>query len=120
MAQGNGTIHLIKDAIVKKEHEQMMAIKSEALLGYVKYQAPKGRNDDTVMAAALMCWGLDRYAGNQLAGPFTDAMLNPLNKKEIDPSCQIDTDAIILKMESKQIAGFGTDDEQENICPNYE
>jgi hypothetical protein len=119
MAQGNSTIHLIKDPIVKREHEDMMATKSEALLGYVKYSAPKGRTDDTVMAAALMCWGLDRYAGNQIAGPFTDNELNPLVKKKIDLSCQIDIDSLILKSESKQIAGFGTEEDQ-NICSNYE
>jgi len=119
MAQNNATIHLIFDMIVKKEHEQMMAIKSEALQGYIKYQAPKGRNDDTVMAGALMCWGLDHYTANQLAGPFTDNELNPLLKKKIDPSCQIDIDALILKSESKQIAGFGTEEDQ-NICSNYD
>ena len=119
MAQGNSTIHLIKDPIVKREHEDMMATKSEALLGYVKYSAPKGRTDDTVMAAALMCWGLDRYAGNQIAGPFTDNELNPLVKKKIDPSCQIDIDSLILKSESKQIAGFGSEEDQ-NICSNYD
>jgi hypothetical protein len=119
MAQGNHTIHLIRDLVTKKEHEDMLAIKSEALQGYVKYCAPKGRTDDTVMAAALMCWGLDRYAGNQLAGPFTDNELNPLVKKKIDPSCQIDVDAMILKSESKQIAGFGNEEDQ-NICANYD
>jgi len=119
MAMANSTIHLINDAIVKKEHEQMMAIKSEAMQGYVKYQAPKGRNDDTVMAGALMCWGLDRYSGNQIAGPFTENELNPLTKKKIDPSMQIDADALILKSESKQIAGFGTEEDQ-NICQGYD
>lgn len=119
MAMANGTIHLIKDAIVKKEHEQILAIKSDAMQGYVKYQAPKGRNDDTVMAGSLMCWGLDRYAGNQIAGPFTEAELNPLLKKKIDPSMQVDVDALIAKMESKQIAGFGNEEDQ-NINFNYE
>jgi hypothetical protein len=119
MAQNNGTIHLILDQIVKKEHEQMMAIKSEALQGYIKYQAPKGRNDDTVMAAALMSWGLDHYTVNQLAGPFTDAQLNPLLKKKIDPASQIDIDEIIRKNESRQIAGFGNEEDQ-NICSNYD
>jgi hypothetical protein len=119
MAQGNSTIHLIKDPIVKREHEDMLAIKSESLQGYIKYQAPKGRFDDTVIAGSLMSWGLDHYAGNQLAGPFTDAELNPLNKRKIDKSCQLDVDEIILKSESRQIAGFGDESEQ-NICSNYD
>jgi hypothetical protein len=119
MAQNNGTVHLIKDAIVKKEHEEMMAIKSEQLMGYVKYCAPKKKHDDTVIAAALMCWGLDHYAGNKLIGPITEAELGLLNKKKIDPSCQIDADEIILKSESRQIAGFRTEEDQ-NICPNYD
>ena len=119
MAQGNHTIHLINDPVTKKEHEDLLAIKSEALQGYIKYQAPKGRTDDTVMAAALMSWGLDHYAGNQLAGPYNDAELNPLLKKKIDPSMQIDVDALILQSESKQIAGFGGSENQD-VCSNYD
>ena len=119
MAQGNSTIHLIKDPVTKKEHEDMLAIKSEALQGYIKYQAPKGRTDDTVMAAALMSWGLDHYAGNQLAGPFTDNELNPLLKKKIDPANQIDIEEIIRKSESKQISGLFSE-EDPNICQNYD
>jgi len=119
MAQGNYTIHLIKDPVTKKEHEDMLAIKSETLQGYVKYQAPKGRNDDTVMAAALMSWGLDHYTANQLAGPFTDAELNPLTKKKIDPSCQLDIEEILRKSESKQISGLFSEEDQ-NICSNYD
>jgi hypothetical protein len=119
MAQNNFTIHLINDPVVKKEHEQMLAIKSEALMGYVKYTAPKKKHDDTVIAAALMCWGLDRYAGNQLAGPFTDNELNPLLKKKIDPANQIDVEEIIRKSESRQIAGLFSEEDQ-NICSNYD
>jgi hypothetical protein len=119
MAQGNSTIHLIKDPVTKKEHEDMMAIKSESLQGYIKYQAPKGRTDDCVMSAALMSWGLDHYAGNQLAGPFTDAQLNPLMKKTLDLSMQIDIEEIIRKSESKQISGLFSE-EDINICSNYD
>ena len=119
LAMENMTIRLLPDQITKKEHESFEMKKSEGATGYIRYSAPKGRHDDTIMSAALAVWGLDRYAGNQIAGPFTDNELNPLIKKKIDPSCQIDVDALILKSESKQIVGFGTDEDQ-NICSNYD
>jgi len=71
------------------------------------------------MAAALMCWGLDHYAGNQLAGPYNDAELNPLLKKRIDPSMQLDVESIILKNESRQVSGLFSEEDQ-NICENYD
>jgi len=108
LGMDNMTFRLLNEQVTKKEHESLEMKKSDGATGYIRYSAPKGRNDDCVMAAALAVWGLDRYAGNQLAGPFTDAELNPILKKKIDPSSQIDVDAMIAKMESKQIAGFGT------------
>jgi hypothetical protein len=119
LAMDNMSIRLLNDQTTKKEHESLEMKKSESATGYIRYAAPKGRHDDCVMAAALAVWGLDRYAGNQLAGPFTENELNPLVKKKIDPSCQIDVDAMILKSESKQIAGFGSEEDQ-NICANYD
>jgi hypothetical protein len=115
----NMTFRLLNEQITKKEHESLEMKKSEGATGYIRYAAPKGRHDDTVMAAALAIWGLDRYAGNQLAGPFTDNELNPLLKKKIDKSCQIDVDELILKSESRQIAGFGSEENQD-ICANYD
>ncbi len=119
LAMDNMSIRLLNDQTTKKEHESLEMKKSESATGYIRYAAPKGRHDDCVMAAALAVWGLDRYAGNQLAGPFTENELNPLVKKKIDPAHQIDVDAMIAKMESKQIAGFGSEEDQ-NICANYD
>ena len=120
LGMDNMTFRLINEPVTKKEHESLEMKKSDGATGYIRYSAPKGRHDDCVMAAALAVWGLDRYAGNQIAGPFTDAMLNPLIKKPIDKSCQLDIDELIAKNESKQIAGFGTDADEQNICSNYE
>jgi phage FluMu gp28-like protein len=119
LAMENMTIRLLPDQITKKEHESLEMKKSEGATGYIRYAAPKGRHDDCVMSSALAVWGLDRYAGNQLAGPFTENELNPLLKKKIDPSMQIDVEEILLKSESRQIAGFGADENQD-ICSNYD
>ena len=75
----------------------------------MKYGAPKGRNDDTVTAAALAAWGLEKICGggSVLIGGTEDELLPGKKKTPIDPSCQIDCDAMISKMESRQIAGFG-------------
>jgi len=45
-----------------------MMTRGQGTTGYMKYSAPKGRNDDTVTACALAVWGLDQMASSQLIG----------------------------------------------------
>ena len=68
MAHENRTIRLLPDPITKKEHEDFMMTRGQGTTGYMKYSAPKGRNDDTVTACALAVWGLDQMASSQLIG----------------------------------------------------
>lgn len=68
MAQENRTIHLIDDPVTKREHEDFMAVLSQNSQGYVKYGAPKGRHDDTVCAAALAAWGLEKIMLGNVMG----------------------------------------------------
>ena len=120
MAHENRTIRLIPDPVTKKEHEDFLMTRTQGTTGYVKYSAPRGRNDDTVTAAALAAWGLEKvYGTGSVAGPFTDAEIGRKPKAPIDPSRQIDIDAIIQRMESKQVAGF-MDDEDQNVLPDYD
>jgi hypothetical protein len=109
MAHENRTIRLLNEPITRKEHEDFLARRSQDTTGYMKYGAPKGRNDDTVTAAALAAWGLEKICGggSALIGGTDDELLPGKKKALIDPSCQIDTDGIIRQAESRQIAGFG-------------
>ena len=54
-----------------------------------------------------------------MVGPYTQDQFDKEKKKQIDPSCMLDVDAIILKNESRQIAGFSTEEDQ-NISLNYD
>ena len=119
MAHENRTIRLILEPITKKEHEDFLMTRTQGSTGYVKYSAPKGRNDDTVTAAALAAWGLEKvYGAGSMAGPFSDEEIGRKPRKPIDPTNQIDVDLLIQKMESKQVSGF-IDDEDQNILPDY-
>ena len=119
MAQENRTVHLLPDPVTEKEHQDFMMTRGQGTTGYMKYGAPKGRHDDTVTAGALAVWGLNEYGGNVLAGPYTQDEFDKEKKKQFDPSAQIDVDSIIRKSESKQIAGFAEEEDQ-NISPNYD
>ena len=56
------TIKLLNNSI---QIAELMAFESEKLpSGLVRYGAPEGMHDDTVMALALACYGID----NQLHG----------------------------------------------------
>lgn len=118
MMQENLLVHLLNDPVTKREHEDFQMTRSQGTTGYIKYAAPKGKNDDTVTACALACWGLDKYGGNQLIGPILDQSQKP--KKEIDPAHQIDVEKIMLGLESKQIAGFNSGDDELDIARNYD
>jgi hypothetical protein len=117
MAHENGVIRLLEEQVTKKEHEDFIVTKTPS--GNSQYHAPKGSHDDCVTAAALAVWGIDKYGGNLLVGPYTQDQFDKEKKKQIDPSCMLDVDAIILKNESRQISGFSTEEDQ-NINPNYE
>jgi hypothetical protein len=121
MSHENGTIRLLPEPVTKKEHEDFIVTRTQGTTGYIKYSAPKGMHDDTVVAAALAAWGLDKFGGSNLAGPFTEEIVNQIKnpKKPIDPSCQIDVDGILQKMESKQISGFESNDDDLDICRDY-
>ena len=112
----NNMIWLLKDPIAKREHERFE--KNRTPSGNYTYSAPKKQNDDTVTASALMAWGLEKICNNGLAGPFSDEEIGRKPRKPIDPTNQIDVDLLIQKMESKQVAGF-IDDEDQNILPDY-
>ena len=116
MMQANRTIHLLPIPESKQEHEDFMTTKTAT--GYTQYHAAKGRHDDCVMAAALAAWGLDKFGGSVMCGPYTETNLK--EKKPIDPSKQIDVEDIIVKMESRQITGMNYDGDEQNILQNYE
>jgi hypothetical protein len=121
LMQENNLIWLLNDPVTKYEHESFECELMPS--GYVRYSAPPNRNDDTVTASALMAWGLGKICpGASIIGPLSadniEQIKNP--KKKIDPSCQIDVDGIIQQMESRQIAGFGYDNEDQNICSGYD
>jgi hypothetical protein len=121
LMQENNLIWLLNDPVTKYEHESFECELMPS--GYVRYSAPPNRNDDTVTAAALMAWGMGKiYPGATIIGPLTQDNLeqakNP--KKAVDPTCQIDVDQIIRGMESRQIAGFGYEADEQNIVADYD
>jgi hypothetical protein len=118
MAQQNRTIHLIPEPVTRSEHEDFVGKLSQTTKGYMQFGAPKGRHDDTVVAAALAAWGLEKYFGRaSMIGPFTGE--EEKKKAPIDPSKQIDVDKIIADMESKQIMKVYGDDDP-NILQGYD
>lgn len=121
LLQENNLIWLLNDPVTKYEHESFECELMPS--GYVRYSAPPNRNDDTVTAAALMAWGMGKICpGAGIIGPLTEDNLeqarNP--RKPIDPSCQIDVEGIIKGMESRQIAGFGYEADEQNIVADYD
>ncbi len=68
MMHENRTIHLLNEPVTKQEHEDFTAKRSQENSGYMKYSAPKGRNDDTVSASALAAWGLSQNMGSAVIG----------------------------------------------------
>lgn len=114
----NDLIWLMNDEVTKREHEKFEGELMPS--GYIRYGAPKKQNDDTVVAAALMAWGLGKIAGSSLMiGGTEDEIMPHEPKKVIDPAHQIDVEQIIRKMESRQILGFA-DDEDPNILREYQ
>ena len=117
MAHENGVIRLLEEQVTKKEHEDFVVTKTPS--GNSQYHAPKGLKDDCVTAAALAVWGIDKYGGNLLIGPYTQAQFDAEKKKKLDLGRQLDVDTIILQAESKQIRGLAGDEDQ-NITLNYD
>ena len=68
MMHENRTIHLLNEPVTKQEHEDFTAKRSQENSGYMKYSAPKGRNDDCVTSAALGAWGLSQNMGSAVIG----------------------------------------------------
>jgi hypothetical protein len=116
LMQENNMIWLMKDDITKREHEKFEGTVMPS--GYVKYSAPKKQNDDTVIASALMAWGLERICGTGVIGGTEDEIMPHEPKKVIDPSKQLDVEKIIQSMESRQVFGM-VDDEDPNILRDY-
>ena len=119
MMQENHMIHFLPEPVMEKEHQDFTMTRGQGTTGYMKYGAPKGRHDDTVTAGALAGWGLNEYGTVSMAGPYTQEQFDKEKKKQIDPSCMLDVDSIILKNESRQISGFATEEDQ-NISLNYD
>lgn len=124
LMQENGMIWLLPDEISRKEHEQFECDMLPS--GYMRYSAPKGKNDDTVTASALMAWGLDKVWGpGNIMGYYTvdDLDFEKKEKKPIDPTRQIDVEAIIRKQEFEQVhgvkAGMNYGTREDDILPEY-
>jgi phage FluMu gp28-like protein len=121
LMQENDLIWMLKDPVSKYEHESFECELMPS--GYTRYSAPANRNDDTVTAAALTAWGLGKVVGlASVIGPMTDDTMEKLKnpKKPIDPTCQIDVDAIIHQLESRQVAGHGYNDDDQRVCDDYD